>query len=711
MKKLFLLPAIAIALNAYAAEYFVDPATGNDSNAGDASAPFKTIAAAIKAASPSGGDTITLKGGTYRERFELGANITATSENPYIIQGAEGERVIVTGFEPITGWKDAGNGIYTADVPEFINGLFVGVAPQPLARWPHEVGKWLPFGEPDDKAMTVTAEGLDKCPDIVGIATEPRSLQTFAYVARPAVYATRSVKTLDPQSGKVTIGDEKWWGNYTGKGDFLTLQNHPLLVKEAGDWAVAAKDDTAKDSTVYFKPKSPKDLENTYYRTRNSLIVLRGSSGVVIRNLEVSGAGRMGVEIATASKDSTLEGCTVHNCFGMGISVRQSNNITLRSNISLANEDGGITVASTDTALVEGNEVCFSMIDGLRVVGNASGRPGTEPDSVNVTLRRNYIHHHYYMSHPDNIQTFAGVKELKIEDNLLLFGGQNTMTEQTNDSEMRGNVSMFTSAYITIFGNKTSHRWLVEGNTFGYGGWGSFLLTDSEGNKFFDNVFIGTGLHVPPGTQSDHNVFITRRYASAILLTDPKGQTRHVDMALASEASETDANSQAFEDMPFKNLPQGHSIYERFDDPERLATTTFLPLRKRGGNAPFGRVVDFIEGDNVEINGDGVMRKVTAVENGGIKFTPALPQSPFRDAFVLNWSESTSTQLDQTLEDSDPIMKAARDGKRAGSALDIAAYQRGELLETGKRTLPAIPDDLKAAWPNPNYYVPPMHGR
>jgi len=347
-------------------------------------------------------------------------------------------------------------------------------------------------------------------------------------------------------------------------------------------------------------------------------------------------------------------------------------------------------------------------VDGLRVVGNASGRPGTEPDSTNVTVRRNYLHHHYYLSHPDNMQTFRGVTGLKIVDNVMLFGGQNTMTEQNSDSEMRGNVSMFTAAYTTIFGHKSAHRWTVAGNTIGHGGWGSFTMDGSEKHTFFDNLFIGTGLKIEHDTVSDHNVFVTRPYAPAILYTGWKG---HPDIEAARNATKTDAHSLAFDDVKFKNMPKAFSLYERADDPDSLARPDYIPFRSRSGGGIIGKAADFAVGDNIEVNGDGILRKVTTMDAKGITFTPALPMPPFRDAFILNWGDSASTTLDLSVEATHPMMTAARDGTRAGSALDIAAFQRGELLETGKRNLPIVPDDLKAAWPNPNFYIPPMHGR
>ncbi|MCL1921520.1 MAG: right-handed parallel beta-helix repeat-containing protein [Kiritimatiellaeota bacterium] len=708
MKTFSLFSAVALALTAHAAEYFVDPAKGLDTNPGTAAAPFATVRAAIKAAAQTGGDTVTLKGGTYREAFSV-AGVTATAERPFVIQGAAGERAIVTGFEPVTSWQDAGNGVYTAEVPELINGLFVGLAAQPVARWPRTHGGWMPFGGVDSNAMSFAAlNGLGDIPAIQAIAEDPRSAQMLAFICQPNVYNTYPVKAIDLKAGKVSVTMPRWWPIYTGKGDTFALQNHPLLVAAPGDWSCSLKEEGGKAHTVHFKPAAPADLTRTCYRTRGNIVSLRESSGVVIRNLEVSGAGRTGIA-AWKCRDTLIEGCTVHNAFADGIETRLSANMTVRGNITVNNELNGICVASTDGALVEGNEVCFNQMDGLRVMGNVSGRPGAEPDSTRVTVRRNYAHHHYHLSHPDNMQTFRGVTRLAIEDNLFLYGGQNTMTEENTDSAMRGNVSLFTSAYITIFGHGNAHRWVVEGNTFGHGGWGAFAMDGSEDHTFRANLFIGTGLSILPDTKSDHNAFVTRPYAPAILYTGWRG---HNDLAAARAATGTDAHSIALPDAPFKNMPKAFGLYERMDDPGNLATPAYLPLRTRGGGGgTVAKPADFAVGDNIEVNGDGALRKVTAVDAKGIAFAPPLPQPPFRDAYILNWGAGTSAQLDLGIDPAHPLMTAGPGGGRAGSPLDIAAFQRGELLEKGKRTLPAVPPDLRAAWPDPNFYIPPMHGR
>jgi hypothetical protein len=121
-------------------------------------------------------------------------------------------------------------------------------------------------------------------------------------------------------------------------------------------------------------------------------------------------------------------------------------------------------------------------------------------------------------------------------------------------------------------------------------------------------------------------------------------------------------------------------------------------------------MADFQQGDRIEINGDGLLRRITAVGSKHIEFEPPLPARPFRDALVWNWKQATSTVLDLRPQEGSPALTAGTDGKPVGAALDIPAFQRGDFDGDGNRDIPELPDDLRAALPNPNEVPVPLHG-
>ena len=350
--------------------------------------------------------------------------------------------------------------------------------------------------------------------------------------------------------------------------------------------------------------------------------------------------------------------------------------------------------------VIEGNEVSFHDDDAIRVCGGGD----TDPHSKNVLVRRNYIHHHHFMGHPDSIQTWNWVTDLRIHDNVMLYAGQNIMIAQNDDSELVNNICFFTGAWNVIFGHKTANRWLVRNNTIGASGWGSFQLTGS-GYKFFGNLFLGLPLEVKGDTESDFNVFVPTVYAPNTLYTE-KGFRDSFDEARAITGTDASSRVMTLEEAKLQNFPAlfGMTDSTTMDVPNTVDT---FYLRTRGFLARPG---DFAVGDNIEVNGDGKMRKVTEVGEDFIKFAPALPCPPFRDSNILGWGKVESTVLAPMPAPGSPLLRGGEGGGQVGSTLDMGEFERGELLEKGRRTLPAIPADIEAARPDPNRYVIPMIG-
>ena len=101
-------------------EYHV-AVTGNDSNDGSVSKPFKTISEAARIA--KAGDIITVHEGTYRELVipENGG----TDENHRIVyQAAKDEKVAIKGSEIIKNWQPVKDGVWKVSIPNTFFGKF-----------------------------------------------------------------------------------------------------------------------------------------------------------------------------------------------------------------------------------------------------------------------------------------------------------------------------------------------------------------------------------------------------------------------------------------------------------------------------------------------------------------------------------------------------------------------------------------------------------
>lgn len=95
---------LKVAARAQPAEFFVDGATGTDDNPGSADKPFKTIGRGVRELLP--GDTLTVRGGTYREAVAV--DLVGTKEHPIAVRSAPGQTVVIKGSEVVTGWKRDG---------------------------------------------------------------------------------------------------------------------------------------------------------------------------------------------------------------------------------------------------------------------------------------------------------------------------------------------------------------------------------------------------------------------------------------------------------------------------------------------------------------------------------------------------------------------------------------------------------------------------
>lgn len=105
-----------------ATTYYVDtnhPSASN-SNPGTSAAPFKTIDKAAQIA--QAGDTVIVKGGTYREWVKPVNRGTSNAKITY--RAADNEMVYIKGSERITNWVSQGNGIWQATLNSSMFGTY-----------------------------------------------------------------------------------------------------------------------------------------------------------------------------------------------------------------------------------------------------------------------------------------------------------------------------------------------------------------------------------------------------------------------------------------------------------------------------------------------------------------------------------------------------------------------------------------------------------
>jgi len=145
------LPAAAAA-TAHAAEFYVAP-DGSAGHPGTRDRPLRTIQQALDRARP--GDTLIVRGGTYRETVRITASGTET--RPIRILAMPGEQVILSGADSLRlTWTKAKGHIYRARTEKRFHQLFLDGRMMVEARWPNQA---FPEQAWDQRTWAVAGKG------------------------------------------------------------------------------------------------------------------------------------------------------------------------------------------------------------------------------------------------------------------------------------------------------------------------------------------------------------------------------------------------------------------------------------------------------------------------------------------------------------------------------------------------------------------------
>ena len=676
MKRLLVFAILSLAASASWAETFVDAAASPCGN-GSASAPFQTITAALAAGGPG---PVTVKGGTYREEVKIAKG--GTAESPLVLRTAPGEQVTVTGFEPLTGWKDEGNGLFSLTVAERVDDLFVDARRQRLARFPDADQPWIRITG-DDKAAgrleieTVPDVPLDQRKDVYALI--------FCQAINGEV--TYPVTAMDAATKTVTVssGDRPFLPK---TGDALVFLNAASFVNTPGEWNCQPSGDGWK---VLFRPEKPEDLVLTQTRRRPEVVRIGGEAAghVTVEGFEITGGSAYGV-YASGTPGVRISRCVVYangspgRVPGLGLRIDKCRDFTLDSCVIFANHINGAVIMQGGNATVRGCEITANDGDGIQF----TGRNNAPDDPLRkVRLENCFVHRHFYLGHPDNTQIYGYVRDVTYENNVLFMGGQNAMIEQCEDMKFVNNLFFSAVSRHVILGHGNAHHAEFKNNTFAFANFGA-IGTAAQGVEIRDNVFYGNVLsYESDDVKGDGNLFWTAREEDPVLIhTVPKHKRYFTPQEFAADHG-SEANSKR-ENPQFKNVPLAQAI-GRSSFFVGARNTIYLEGKNISG---------FAAGDTIEVNGDGVARRIETVSADSIAFAPPLPALPFRNAIVWKWPNGASLQID---------FHAAHAGK-AGSNLDVASYQRGELDGSGKRSLPELSAVAKAAMPSPDVFVYPF---
>jgi alpha-L-arabinofuranosidase len=207
--------AAASAEIAESAEIYVSAVSGDDSAAGSAAHPLKTISAAAEKAMP--GDIIIVHAGTYREWVRPPRGGESDSKR-IVYRAAPGERVIITGSDLFTDWKKISGDTWALVIPNTYFGKFNPYAENVSGDWfdgqgrshrrgmVYLHGEWLPEAA-DLDAVIKAADGKPAWFSVVDGAkhdTPQSPAETTTSSAKTTIYA-RFPGATDPNSGAVEV--------------------------------------------------------------------------------------------------------------------------------------------------------------------------------------------------------------------------------------------------------------------------------------------------------------------------------------------------------------------------------------------------------------------------------------------------------------------------------------------------------------------------
>lgn len=334
-------------------------ATGNDNNTGlDAASSFQTLERAIQAMhQSSGADTVYLGGGTYYVKDAL--QLTSADSGSSFV-GMTGEKVVISGGTPVSGWTKGADGIWTAHVDaDQVQQLTVNGVKQTESRFPNVdpndpiKGGWLwgqdlPNGYDPQKSMAFKPSDFPP-------GHEPKVGQSITVFAENG-YASDKLTIGSIQGNVITFTSE---ANYDlgPASRFYVSEKTP---DDVGEWSY----DSATQ-TIRFKAPEGFTGEGAVTSDDHSLFVVDGAKNVSFKGLTFAD---------TAAKSGDPETAAIEAHDATGLKVEGNHFINVGVGIALHGGSSGNLISGNSfehtwssaialTPGTSGNQISNNVID------------------------------------------------------------------------------------------------------------------------------------------------------------------------------------------------------------------------------------------------------------------------------------------------------------------------------------------------------------
>lgn len=338
--------------------YFVSTG-GSDDAAGSPAAPFRTIQRAADVA--NSGDTVFIRGGTYRETVRPTRSGSAAA--PIAFRSYDNETVTVSGADPVAGWTNYAGRIYSArqswDLGFGDNQVFVDGRMMIEARWPNTT---LDVTRPrlaSADALSVTLNGDRSKADLRDTAlTQPDGAWDGAtiHIAPGQGWVAQTATVTASSRGRLLYTYQQMNERYEKpeSGDRYYLTGKFQGLDSAGEWF------RDPDGSLYlWAPDGDSPAEHTVEAKRRDLAFdLRGRSGVIIDGINLFAA--------TIATDAASDSITLQR-----IDARYVSHFTLMPTGWTRPDTTGIFLLGTRSAIRD-SVVAFSAGHGIAVAGSGN---------------------------------------------------------------------------------------------------------------------------------------------------------------------------------------------------------------------------------------------------------------------------------------------------------------------------------------------------
>jgi hypothetical protein len=203
---------------------------GSDNHDGSSSKPYRTISAAARAAQP--GDVITVHAGTYRERVTPPRGGESDAKR-IVYQAAPGEVVIIKGSEVVRDWKVFAPAVWKATIPNSVFGPYNPYKDVIAGDWfdakarPHHTGE-----------VYLNGKSLYESHLLERVLNPPLGVDTwFAETDDKNTYIYANFRDHDPNRELVEINvrDSCFYPDQPGR-DYITVRGF-RMAHAATQWA------------------------------------------------------------------------------------------------------------------------------------------------------------------------------------------------------------------------------------------------------------------------------------------------------------------------------------------------------------------------------------------------------------------------------------------------------------------------------------------